>query len=210
MNITYVTGNYGKYLGVKKIFSQNELSLSFFECDLDEPNINDIDVISKAKVISAYKLLNKPCFVIDSGFYIEDYPLKPNYPGAFVKRSGISNNIDELLKTMENVDNRKCKFVDCLTFYDGENFYTFHGLSEGSLSYTKRGRTTNSALSNLWYVFIPNNCTKTLAEMSEEERVNRCDNHTSATLEFVNWYKNVYLKKDKVLCKSIIDKCSLK
>lgn len=210
MNITYVTGNYGKYLGVKKIFSQNELSLSFFECDLDEPNINDIDVISKAKVISAYKLLNKPCFVIDSGFYIEDYPLKPNYPGAFVKRSGISNNIDELLKTMENVDNRKCKFVDCLTFYDGKNFYTFHGLSEGSLSYTKRGRTTNSALSNLWYVFIPNNCTKTLAEMSEEERVNRCDNHTSATLEFVNWYKNVYLKKDKVLCKSIIDKCSLK
>ena len=140
MNITYVTGNYGKYLGVKKIFSQNELSLSFFECDLDEPNINDIDVISKAKVISAYKLLNKPCFVIDSGFYIEDYPLKPNYPGAFVKRSGISNNIDELLKTMENVDNRKCKFVDCLTFYDGKNFYTFHGLSEGSLSYTKRGR----------------------------------------------------------------------
>lgn len=201
MNITYVTGNYGKYLGVKKIFSQNELSLSFFECDLDEPNINDIDVISKAKVISAYKLLNKPCFVIDSGFYIEDYPLKPNYPGAFVKRSGISSNIDELLKTMEDVDNRKCKFVDCLTFYDGEDFYTFHGLSEGNLSYTKKGKTSYSNLSNLWYVFIPNNCTKTLAEMNEEERENRCDNHTSATLEFVNWYKNVYLKKDKVLCK---------
>ena len=56
------------------------------------------------------------------------------------------------------------------------------------------------AKSNLWYVFIPNNCDKTLAEMTDYERDHRHDGHTSATDEFINWYENIYLKgKNKIL-----------
>lgn len=158
--------------------------------DLEEPNINDIEFISKEKARQAFEILGHPVFVADSGFYIDDYPNNPGFPGAFVKRSGISRDIDNLIDVMKDVTNRACQFVDCLTFYDGDEFHTFYGVSKGTLSFSKRGDLIKKAKSNLWYVFIPNNHNKTLAEMSDQERNNRNDGHTSATEIFIDWYKN--------------------
>lgn len=198
MTITYVTGNKGKYISVKEKFAKHNIPVEFFTYDFTEPDINDIEYISKVKVEEAYKILNKPCFVADTGFYIEDYPNNPGYPGAFVKRSGIADKTDELLKIMENVEDRRAYFLDCVTFYDGNEFYTFYGKSEGTISYEKRGNHMQKAKSNLWYVFIPNNHDKTLAEMTDEERENRHDGHTSAYEEFIEWYKNVYLTQKRL------------
>ena len=195
MSLTYVTSNRGKYLNVKNHFENNNLSLEHFAYDLKEPDINDIEIISKAKVTEAYQILKKPCFVADSGFYIIDYPNNPNYPGAFVKRSGVSTNIQDLLNTLKDTKDRRAYFLDCLTFYDGKDYYTFFGKSEGTISYEIKGQSTEKSLSNLWYIFIPNNHTKTLAEMSDYERTHRHDNHTSATEEFINWYKTSYKKE---------------
>lgn len=195
-NITYVTGNYGKYIAVKECFEERKIAIEFYNYDFEEPEINDIEQISKQKALSAYNILKTPCFVADTGFYIDNYPDNPGYPGAFVKRSGISSDIENLLKIMKNEKNRTCKFVDCLTFYDGIEFYTFYGVSKGTLSYSKMGDSLKKAKSNLWYVFIPDNCTKTLAQMNDYERKNRNDGHTSATELFSEWYKNVYLKKN--------------
>ena len=195
-NIIYVTGNYGKYVSVKECFTEKNIEIDFYKYDFEEMEINDIEKISRKKALDAYKILQAPCFVADTGFYINDYPNNPGYPGAFVKRSGISSDIDGLLETMKKQSNRTCKFVDCLTFYDGNEFYTFYGVSNGTLAFSKKGNPINKAKSNLWYVFIPNNCDKTLAEMSEEERKNRNDGHTSATELFAEWYKNSYLKQN--------------
>ncbi len=199
--ITYVTGNYGKYISVKECFEKENIDIDFYKYDFEEPNINDIEIISKSKVEEAYSILKNTCFVADTGFYIEEYPGNKGYPGAFVKRSGISSNVDDLLKTMKDVKNRSCKFVDCLTFYDGNEFYTFYGISKGTLSYEKRGNKLKRAKSNLWYVFIPDNNTKTLAEMTDYERNNRNDGHTSATEIFIKWYKDEYLKENNKIRK---------
>jgi len=94
---------------------------------------------------------------------------------------------------MKDIDNRECYFLDCLTFYDGNVFKQFKGISRGSLSYDIRGNDLDNKLSNLWYVFIPLNHSKTLAEMSDEERINRHDNRTSASDEFIIWYRENYL-----------------
>ena len=193
-NLTYVTGNYGKYLNVKKKFEKAGIDINYYKCDLEEPDINDIEVISKAKARQAYTILKTPVFVADSGFYIEDYPNNPGYPGAFVKRSGISSNVAELLKTMENTSNRKCFFLDCLTFFDGKEYYQFFGVSKGVLAREIRGNQSKKAKSNLWLVFIPDNCSKTLAEMTDEEIDNRPDKRTSATEEFIKWYTNCKIK----------------
>lgn len=197
MAITYVTGNYGKYISVKESFQNEEIDVDFLNYDFEEPEVNDIEQISRAKVIEAYTLIKQPCFVADTGFYIDAYPNNPGYPGAFVKRSGISSDVEQLLEVMKGEDNRNCRFVDCLTFYDGNDFYTFFGVSLGSLSYQVRGTIEKKAKSNLWSVFIPNNCDKTLAEMNDDERKNRNDGHTSATALFISWYKNEYLKQKK-------------
>lgn len=192
-NLTYTTGNYGKYVSVKEKFEHAGIIIDYFKCDLEEPNINDIELISKEKARQAFEIVGHPVFVADTGFYIEEYPNNPGFPGAFVKRSGISSDIDNLLDVMKDVTNRACQFVDCLTFYDGDEFHTFYGVSKGTLSFSKRGDLIKKAKSNLWYVFIPNNHNKTLAEMSDEERNSRNDGHTSATEIFINWYKKHYL-----------------
>lgn len=188
MELTYITGNYGKYIEVKQKFEEAGYDIDYFKCDLDEPEINDIEYISKEKARQAYNLLGHPVFVADTGFYIENYPNNPGYPGAFVKRSGISSDIKKLLDTMKDVKNRSCYFKDCLTFFDGNEYYQFFGLSKGTLSNEIKGCANEKAKSNLWYVFIPNNYTKTLAEMTDEEIYNR-PNTVSAVDEFINWYK---------------------
>ena len=198
-NLTYITGNYGKYVSVKEKFENAGITIDYFKCDLEEPNINNIEFISKEKARQAFEILGTPVFVADSGFYIEDYPENPGYPGAFVKRSGISANITGLLETMKQVQNRKCYFLDCLTFFDGKDYFQFFGVSKGTLSYEIRGEQNKKAKSNLWFVFIPLNFNKTLAEMSDEERNNRPDNRTSATDEFINWYKLNYKNVQKLV-----------
>ncbi len=192
MQLTYVTGNIGKYYSVKERFAKHNIPVNFYTHDFAESNVNDIEVISRAKVTEAYQILNSPCFVADSGFYIKNYPGNPGYPGAFAKRSGVTENIDELLKTLANVEDRSACFKDCVTFYDGNEYYTFYGISYGTIAYEKRGTNVKKAKSKLWSVFIPQNHTKTLAEMTDEERNNRHDNATSAYEEFVTWYQEVY------------------
>ena len=196
-NLTYVTGNHGKYISIKEKFENAGIKIGFFKCDLEEPKVNDIDFISKEKAREAYEILQSPVFVVDSGFYIEGFPGNPGYPGAFVKRSGVAENVDGLLKVMESVDNRNCEFVDCLTFYDGHDYYTFTGTNKGTLSKDKRGNHMQKAKSNLWFVFIPKNYDKTLAEMDDDERAHRHDDRVSATELFISWYKDVYLRQLK-------------
>lgn len=154
-------------------------------------------MISQEKAFLAYAKINSPVFVIDSGFYIKNYPNKPNYPGAFVKRSKVASDIEKLLKDMEDVNDRTCYFLDCLTYYDGCEFVQFYGKSEGILSREIRGNKLKKAKSNLWYVFIPKNHSKTLAEMTDEERENRCDD--DATYAFLSWLKENKIEKKLTL-----------
>ena len=202
-NITYVTGNYGKYISVKEKFEKYEINIEYMNIDIEEPLINDIKYISMEKAKEAYKHVNGPVFVIDSGFYIRSYPNNSNYPGAFVKRSGVANDVQKLLDDMKDVDDRFCYFLDCLTYYDGDEFYQFFGKTEGNLSYTQKGNNIRKAKSNLWYVFIPSGKEKTLAEMSDYEKNNIEKTSGDATIIFAKWLKeNVFKsKKQKILVK---------
>lgn len=190
MNLTYVTSNYGKYISVKEKFKKENIEIDYFKYDFAEPSVNDLELISKEKARQAYLALGSPVFVEDSGFYIVNYPNNPGYPGAFVKRSGVSSNIEKLLEDMKYVTDRECYFQDCVTYYDGKEFYQFKGMKPGTLSTTIKGDELIKAKSKLWHVFIPKNCNKTMAEMTDEERINRPDGRVDATIEFIKWYKN--------------------
>ena len=53
--------------------------------------------------------------------------------------------------------------------------------------------------SALWYVFQPKDSFKTLAEMTDDERINRRDGHISAKEQFIEWYKKKYLGTKKLV-----------
>jgi len=200
-NLIFVTGNINKGYEIEERFSKENIPVEVISMDFQEPEVNDIETVSKSKVMQAYQALQRPCFVIDSGFNIHHYPNNPGYPGAFVRRSGISENIDILLETMKDVTDRSCQFLDCLTFYDGEEFYYFYGIDKGTLIYEKRGVENKLVRSSLWYVFQPTGFTKTLAEMTDEERASRKEGHISAKEQFIGWYKKDYLNNKKLIRK---------
>ncbi len=191
-NLVYITSNKGKFYSVNEKAKIMGVNLNFENLDIEELEINDLSKIAKDKTIKAFKKVGKPCFTIDCGFYIEDYPNNPGYPGAFVKRSGIANNIEKLLDDMKNVKNRKAYFKDCLVFYDGNKFYEFSAISKGIISSKVNGADQIFSKSRLWQVFIPDGYNKTLAQFTEEELKKRSLEIDSATTKFFNWYLKNY------------------
>lgn len=190
--LVFVTGNKNKGYEIKERFQREGIFVEIVSMDFVEPEVNDIETVAKSKVMQAYKILGRPCFVIDSGFNILKYPNNPGYPGAFVRRSGISENIEDLLETLKDVKDRRCQFLDCLVYYDGSKFSYFYGKDEGILTYEKKGHESLAMRSKLWYIYKPYGSDKTLAEMSEEERISRKDGHISAKEQFIEWYKLNY------------------
>lgn len=197
--LLFVTGNVNKGYEIEERFKEAQIPVEIIGMDFIEPEVNDIEIVSKSKVMQAYLILQRPCFVIDSGLNINNYPNNPGYPGAFVRRSGISENIDKLLDVMKNVNDRSCQFLDCLSFYDGNEIYCFYGIDEGVITYEKRGLENKAMRSDLWYIFQPRDSSKTLAEMTDEERIIRRDGHLSSKEQFISWYKNNYIGMKKML-----------
>lgn len=170
MEIVFVTSNQGK-LNTAQAKLSNLVNLSILKLDIEEPRINDIEFIALYKVKEAYKKVKKPCISLDAGFYITNFPNKPNFPGAFPKRDLLQTmGINGLLDKMKTVDNRYCYFRECLAYYDGKNYKLFYGETKGQLATEVRGSVGEEKWSDLWYVFIPEGCDKTMAEMSKEER----------------------------------------
>ena len=183
--IVFVTHNKGKIASAKKRLAG--VNFKIFEHDLEEPRSDDIKYISKYKVFEAYKLVNKPCISLDCGFWIDELD---GFPKAFVNFALDTIGIDGILKLMEDKKNRKCRFTECLSYYDGKDVLQFMGKHEGVLSNNILGNDTDKKWSDLWYIFIPSGYKKTLAQMTDEERANRKKyDSQDAMSEFAKWYK---------------------
>ena len=183
--ITYVTHNKGKIATAQE--KLKNVKLKIFEYELEEPRSDDIKYISKYKVMQAYKLVNKPCISLDCGFWIDELD---GFPRAFVNFSLDTIGVDGILKLMENKENRSCRFTECLSYYDGKELHQFMGKHEGKLAKEVLGKTTEKSWSDLWYIFKPDGYDKTLAQMTDEERLSRIPyNSVDAMDEFAKWCK---------------------
>lgn len=194
--IVFVTSNKGKIATAQTYFDKS-VNITHYNYDIVEPNVNDIEYIAKYKVQEAYKKVRKPCISLDAGFFIPSYPGCPNFPGAFPRRELLEKiGIEGLLENMKDVKNRECYFKECLAYFDGKNLKLFYGLAHGTLSTEIRGGNSNKQWSQLWSVFIPDNNTKTMAEMTDEERQNRNDNYVNPFLEFSDWFSKSEVKNE--------------
>ena len=193
--IVFVTHNKGKIASAKR--NLKDINFSIFEYELDEPRSDDIEYISKAKVMEAYQIVKKPCISLDCGFWIDELQ---GFPKTFVNFALETIGIKGILKLMEGKENRDCRFTECLSYFDGNKLHQFMGKHEGILSKEIIGIDTEKRWSDLWYIFIPKGYKKTLAQMTDEERelrnIEKEHNEElkkysiSAMDEFVKWYKN--------------------
>lgn len=184
--IVFVTHNKGKAKSAEKYF--DNLKISTYDFELDEPRSDDVKEIATAKVMQAYKVVGKPCIALDTGFFIDELN---GFPRAFVNFSLDTIGIDGILKLMHGKENRKCKFEECLAYYDGKEVHYFYGKHPGNLATKVQGVDRDGKWSDLWYVFKPEHFDKTLAEMDDVERENRreIDGSVESMSVFAEWYK---------------------
>lgn len=186
--ITFVTTNKGKVASCQKYFKDSDVELEICNYELIEPRTDDVKEIATSKVKQAYDYVKRPCIAIDTGFFVNELN---GFPRAFVNFALDTIKIEGILKLMEGKEDRTCYFRECLAYYDGRNIEYFECKIPGILSKSIEGRDTNEKWSNLWYVFVPSGYSKTLAQMSSEERDERRKSSEPEAFQlFSNWYLN--------------------
>ncbi len=194
--IIFVTHNPGKIASAQKTLKN--VKLSIFEYELDEPRSDDIEYISKMKVMEAYELVKKPCISLDCGFWIDALN---GFPKAFVNFALETIGLEGILKLMEGVENRSCRFTECLSYYDGKELHQFAGKHEGFIAPALLGLDTEEKWSDLWYIYIPKGYDKTLAQMTKEEREARVlYDSVDSMEEFAKWCEGEFAENIDKRC----------
>ena len=113
--VTLVTGNLGKWKIASNIFKKYNIKLLQEKMETPEIQSYDVEEVSKYSAIYAAKKLNKPVIKSDVGYYIEELN---GFPGPLLKYINGMLMSEDILKLLENKQNRKIKLKECLTYAD--------------------------------------------------------------------------------------------
>jgi XTP/dITP diphosphohydrolase len=169
--LIFATNNPNKVSEVKAILEGKFMVISLkeaaIEIDIPEP-YDTIEENAREKARVVYQLTNQNCFSEDTGLEAEALNGAPGVKSARYagERRSFENNIDKLLRKLENKNSRKAQFrtVICLILNGKEKI--FEGICKGIIIAERRGA------SGFGYdpVFIPDGSAKTFAEMTMEEK----------------------------------------
>lgn len=164
MKITYVTGNWTKIMSARQILEP--LGIEVEQVVMDVPEIQDDKIENVSKFSSKWASDKLTCSVLknDSGLIIDALN---GFPGPYTHYVDDTLGEDGILKLMENIDNRKARFVEVLSYteYNSEPV-VFTSITEGRISYKKEGKYGWS-----WdFIFIPEGEEHTLGTHNDDER----------------------------------------
>jgi len=112
--VVFVTGNEGKWKIAKDIFESYNIDL--LQEKVDTPEIQSLDVCEVATFSAKYASgkIGKSVIKSDVGYYFEDLG---GFPGPFVKFVNQTLKPEDIVKLMEEKENRKVILKECLTYY---------------------------------------------------------------------------------------------
>jgi len=189
MKIVFATQNPNKLKEIQNVLPQYEVvgldSLNLLE-DIPEP-YDTLEANALAKADYIYKNHGLACFADDSGLEVDALNgapgvLSARYAGP--QRSD-ADNMDLLLKNLENHNHRKAQFRTVVAFVDGENRKTFDGIAQGAILSEKKGSQ------GFGYdpIFVPSGHNRTFAQMSMEEK-GQISHRKKAVSKFIDWMEN--------------------
>ena len=177
MKITIVTSNADKAAEVAAFFS-GSFEVDRVDLEIPEHRWGDVAEIAREKARYAYRQLNIPLIVDDTGFFINALHGFPGPYAAYVLNS-IGNA--GILKLMEGISYRNARFTTGIAYADERGLEVFTGTLEGEITLCPRG--------NNGFGFDPifSLGKKTLAEISIEEK-SRISPRARALSSFRNWF----------------------
>lgn len=160
MKILFATGNNDKMREFERIL--NNIKIEQLQLDIPEIQSIEVEEVVKFKAEYAYKEVDLPVIVEDSGLYIEAWN---RLPGALIKWFESAVKSEGICRMMKNEANRSAIAKCCIDFYDGQH-NIFLGVVNGKISDKPLGENGFG-----WdNIFVPQKYHKTFAEMSSEEK----------------------------------------
>lgn len=136
-----------------------------------------------------YKNFGVSCFADDTGLEVEALQGAPGvYSARYAgEQRSAEDNMELLLKNLSTSQNRKARFRTVITVITPEFTKQFEGTVTGQIIQEHRGTD------GFGYdpIFLPDGCTKTLAEMSMEEK-NAISHRTRAVNKLIEFLKETY------------------
>ena len=156
----FVTSSRNKFLEAKEIL---KMPLKQISLDLPEIQAIEVDDILRSKAKLAYKKIQKPCLVEDTGLYIRALN---GFPGALAKWVEKTMGWDKFADLLKDLKDRRAYAKCVVCYYDGKKYRFGKGKVAGSISPKPRG------VNNFGWdcIFVPRGFRKTWAEMSATEK----------------------------------------
>eukprot|EP00933_Yihiella_yeosuensis_P050944 TRINITY_DN48757_c0_g1_i1.p1 TRINITY_DN48757_c0_g1~~TRINITY_DN48757_c0_g1_i1.p1 ORF type:complete len:212 (+),score=46.27 TRINITY_DN48757_c0_g1_i1:116-751(+) len=208
MKLTFVTSNQGKIdflrIVLESLIKEGKIESLEIDGDVEliELQADTVSEICRGKAEAAYKILQRPVIVQDSGFAIAALN---GFPGPYTKYVMSTIGVDGILKLMEGQTDRRCGFVACCGYADEagkvrvfEEPETYFGhLANSRISKQEGaavGKAWGQSSGELFEVFIPGDAVggngMTLAEMTEEQLTMYRRNRNSAFKVFAEWLRD--------------------
>lgn len=186
MQINYVTGNKMKFEIASNVFNKSKINL--VQKKLDTPEIQSFDIkeVARYSALWARDQLNSDVIVTDAGFYINGLN---GFPGPYIKYINQWLNIDDILKLLENKEDRSISIKDCLVYCSKNGkIKVFENEINGIITSNVRCQT-GSMIDRL---VIPESLDCTISELSYDESIEFWSKNSNF-IKFKEWIeKNVY------------------
>ena len=160
--IIFITKNKNKLTDAQKLLPDFEIE----HIDFEVPEIQSLDPkeIIEHKLQYAYEKVKKPCFVMDASLFLD---CLNGFPGPFIKFWFEKTVGEEKTCQIAKLFNKQgCKWTTVLGYFDGKESHFLEETVKGKLPEKPRGKNGYH-----WdTIFIPEHETRTLAEMTFEEK----------------------------------------
>lgn len=172
MKLCFATNNKHKIEEVAALLGGHFSLMSLADIGCTEELAEDFFTIAENSLQKAeyvFKKYKVPCFADDSGLEVDALHGKPGADSAHYAGPQRSHhdNMNLLLKNLKGVENRKAQFKTVITLFQSNGWMKqFEGIVTGNIINEKRGTM------GFGYdpIFVPDGFSKTLAEMTMEEK----------------------------------------
>jgi XTP/dITP diphosphohydrolase len=171
MPIVFATNNAHKIKEVRSLLPPgfSLLTLKDIDCDDELPETgNSFQANASQKATYVYEKFGVDCFADDSGLEVNALRGEPGVHSARYAgpRAGSEENVTRLLYEMKGITDRSARFRTVIALIRNGEQHFFEGIINGTIA--------ESAIGSEGFgydpVFIPENSTKTFAEMTPEEK----------------------------------------
>lgn len=190
MELCFATNNLHKIQEVQAILAGRHTILSLADIGCTEELLEEQDTIpgnSFQKADYVFRTYRVPCFADDSGLEVEALDGAPGVHSAYFAGSQRSHqdNMNLVLSKLSDTGNRKARFRTVITLVTPSMTQQFEGTLNGTIITEKRGA------GGFGYdpIFLPDGYSKTLAEMSAEEK-NQISHRARAIAQLVEFLKD--------------------